>query len=98
MAAWWLVYDFSPMNAALAGMFIVIGVVGLVFTAQNWRGVWRAAGESAHHYLGLSLRRSDARMRWAIFGGWLLGAELLFFVGLIGWRWISGGAQLQLED
>ena len=91
VAAWWLLFDFSPMNAALAVLFIVIGVVGLAFTAQNWRGVWRAAGESAHDYLALSLRRSDARLRWARFGGWLLGGEALFFIVLIGWRWREGG-------
>lgn len=91
VAAWWLLFDFDALNAALAVLFIVIGVAGLAFTAQNWRGVWRAAGESAHDYLALSLRRSDARLRWARFGGWLLGGEALFFIALIGWRWHDGG-------
>lgn len=91
VAAWWLLFDFSPLNAALAALFIVIGVIGLAFTAQNWRGVWRAAGESAHDYLALSLRRSDARVRWARFGGWLLAGEALFFIALIAWRWHQTG-------
>jgi hypothetical protein len=91
VAAWWLVFDFDALNAALAGLFIVIGLVGLAFTAQNWRGVWQAAGENASDFIALSLRRIAARMRWAWFGGWLLGGELLFFIALIAWRWHTGG-------
>lgn len=87
VAAGWLAWDFSPFHAAMAGLFVVVGVGGLVFTAQNWRGVWHASGESAHDFLSLAVRRSAARIRWALLGIWLLAAEVVFFAGLFAWRW-----------
>lgn len=90
VAAWFALDGPDPLRLVLAAGMAVVGVLGCVFTLQNWRGLWQDSAVSARDYLAQARARSAARLRWIRLGGWLLAAEMLFFGAVIAWRWQAG--------
>lgn len=90
VAAWFVLDEPDLLRLVIAGGMAAIGALGCVFTLQNWRGLWQDSAASARDYLAQARARSAARLRWIRLGGWLLAAEMVFFLAVIAWRWQSG--------
>lgn len=90
VAAWFVLDEPDLLRLVIAGGLAALGALGCVFTLQNWRGLWQDGGASVRDYLAQARARSAARLRWIRLGGWLLGAETLFFGAVIAWRWQAG--------
>lgn len=90
VAAWFVLDEPDLLRLVIAGGLTALGVLGCVFTLQNWRGLWQDSAASVRDYLVQARARSAARLRWIRLGGWLLAAETLFFGIVIAWRWQAG--------
>lgn len=90
LAAWWLGSDQDALRQATAVALAVIGILGLAFTAWNWRGLWQENAETVRDFLRLSLARSRARRRWLLVGNWLAAIEFVYFAIVFAWRWHAG--------
>lgn len=90
VAAWFVLDEPDLLRLVIAGGMAAVGVLGCVFTLQNWRGLWQDNAASVRDYLAQARARSAARLRWIRLGGWLLAAELVFFGAVIAWRWQAG--------
>ena len=97
--ALWLVFARGDSTALVvaAGM-AVLAVAGFAFLGWNWRGLWTDAGSSARAYLMTALARHSARQRWLRFCWWIGALEVVFFGGVILWRWRSGVATERVLD
>lgn len=97
--ALWLVFARGDSTALVvaAGM-AVLAVAGFAFLGWNWRGLWADAGSTARAYLATALARHAARRRWLAFCWWIGALEVVFFGGVILWRWRSGVATERVLD
>jgi hypothetical protein len=77
-------------RASMALLAFLIAAV-LVMALGNWRGSWRALGETTSSFLAVSARRCQA-FRRAVRIGWVtLAAEAVIFVP---WIWHESGGPL----
>ena len=80
-AAWLWFEVGTPTTRFAAGGIVVLTVVALAFSMNNWRGSLAADRASAADFLALAERRSRARLRYVRFGWWVLVADLVVIAG-----------------
>jgi len=90
LALWLVLVQGDDIAWVVAVGMVLLAVAACVFHALNWRGLWQDAGSNARAYLATALARHAARRRWLWFCGWIGALEVVFFAGVIVWRWRSG--------
>lgn len=97
--ALFLVFARGDSTALVVAMgMAVLTVTGFAFLGWNWRGLWADAGGTVRAYLATALARHAARRRWLAFCWWIGALEVVFFGGVILWRWRSGVATERVLD
>jgi hypothetical protein len=80
-AAWmWFVLATPMMRFAAIGVAVLIVAV-LAFTIVNWRGTLAGERASSADFLSLAMARCRARLRYVLFGWWVLAADVVVIAG-----------------